>query len=590
MAQEENFGHDHPLILLNGDEQSNNEIEIEGSCFRCQEKVLLSNRHYSCVQCSGFYLHKVCAEAPLQIINHPFHLGHHPLVLRQNHPLISICGFCSQMAVNMRFGYHCSCGLDLHFACALFAYYIAQSNLKELEGVELQEYPFTKYSIEIAPEQVRIMFPMSMLVNKKSDDLVPLKINHVCHRRHPLLLQFPTLESPSCKVCQNSMSSNEFAYCCLHCEFALHIECVSPSPSPIIEHKSHQHPFTLFWRRAPFMCDACGFEGNLVAYVCCTCNIIVHEKCTSLPRRIKSRWHDDHCLSHTYFLEDENFKNDRDCICIVCLDQVNTDLGSYSCSHYQIIAHANCATKDDKWYSAVEEENEDDDKSSDILALSPITVIETNDAGEATKIKHFKHIHNLMLECDFFLHKVCAELSKKKRVWLHECKDLLTLVSGLFYWQCHGCGEDVRHWAYYCKKCKYAVGPECLTLPTRAQHKCDEKHFLALTYHDENDYSATHYCDICEERRDPSLWFYRCATCDTFAHVKCVLGQYPFIKVGSIVKFDDGTAGTFVKEIYYYPKCVDCGKPCQDLAVELGEPSCSSIAHFKCRTGHNLVL
>ncbi|OMO79598.1 hypothetical protein COLO4_24368 [Corchorus olitorius] len=127
----------------------------------------------------------------------------------------------------------------------------------------------------------------------------------------------------------------------------------------------------------------------------------------------------------------------------------------------------------------------------------------------------------------------------------------------------------------------------------RAQHKYDEKHLLALTYHDDNDYSATHYCDICEETRDPTPWFYRCATCDACAHVDCALGDKPFIKLGSICKLEEEEDEdedednhehtlTFVKKIYYYPECIKCGERCQDLAVECAEPECNYIAHWKC--------
>ncbi|MBA0827533.1 hypothetical protein Goarm_012309, partial [Gossypium armourianum] len=61
-----------------------------------------------------------------------------------------------------------------------------------------------------------------------------------------------------------------------------------------------------------------------------------------------------------------------------------------------------------------------------------------------------------------------------------------------------------------------------MLLPTRVRHKCDE-HLLALTYHKITDYLEHHYCDICERKRDPKSWFYHCTTCDTSAHVKCVL-------------------------------------------------------------------
>ncbi|OMO89485.1 hypothetical protein COLO4_19735 [Corchorus olitorius] len=53
-------------------------------------------------------------------------------------------------------------------------------------------------------------------------------------------------------------------------------------------------------------------------------------------------------------------------------------------------------------------------------------------------------------------------------------------------------------------------------------------------------------------------------------------------KVASILNFNDGTSGTFVKKIYNYPKCVKCGKPCQDLAFKWKEPGCSYYFHPKC--------
>ncbi|OMO92986.1 DC1 domain-containing protein [Corchorus olitorius] len=173
--------------------------------------------------------------------------------------------------------------------------------------------------------------------------------------------------------------------------------------------------------------------------------------------------------------------------------------------------------------------------------------------------------------------KKCVDLPPKINHICHRKHPLLLQFLTLESLSC-----KIKRWAYCCKKCNFALGPECLTLPIRVQHKCDEKHHLALTYSDDNDYSATHYCDICEERRDPNHWFYHCATCDTSAHVKCALGDFPFIKVGSIHEFDDGTAGTFVKKIYYYPKCDKCDEPCQDLALELEESGLSYYIHVKC--------
>lgn len=223
--------------------------------------------------------------------------------------------------------------------------------------------------------------------------------------------------------------------------------------------------------------------------------------------------------------------------------------------------------------------------------------------------------------CDFFLHTVCAELPKMKLIWCHRCQlaalvltsdsifqcELCSFLSNgfackcneceehiclqcvtvppdavtcpghehplLFYYdfdgQCSACGSDIQ-WAFSCKDCNYSVYPMCMLLPTKAKHKCDQ-HILALTYHKVNDYSDYHCCDICEQKRDPKCWVYRCTTCDTCTHVECVLGEYPFIKTGSIYKEGDHPHPlTFVRKKNYYPECIKCGEPCEDLALECG--------------------
>ncbi|MBA0572840.1 hypothetical protein Golob_000148, partial [Gossypium lobatum] len=85
-------------------------------------------------------------------------------------------------------------------------------------------------------------------------------------------------------------------------------------------------------------------------------------------------------------------------------------------------------------------------------------------------------------------------------------------------------------------------------------------------------------------KRDSKNWFYHCETCDTFAHVNCVLGKYPFIKLGSTYNEGDHPHPlTFVKKFPYYPECVERGKPCEDIFLEYAEPGCKYVAHWECR-------
>ncbi|XVF65534.1 hypothetical protein PTKIN_Ptkin09bG0256900 [Pterospermum kingtungense] len=364
----------------------------------------------------------------------------------------------------------------------------------------------------------------------------------------------------------------------------------------------------------------------------------VQKKCISLPRVIKSKWQDDHFLFHTYFLEEEEEDGFKIWDCLICHDEVNVSHGSYFCSDCNIIFHVNCVIEDESSYFMVSLENEDDDKSAHTLELlkgksndSITCVLERNDAGEATRIKHFKHIHDLLLSDKIAEHdQTCAELPKTKHVWNHDCREPHILISDepficelcdypsngfsykcsecgeqiclrcvialtpgahiceghehpLLYYkdyegQCSACGEVIKG-AFRCKECDFVLDYICFSLPTRARQKCDE-HLLALNYHDGYNYSECHYCDICEEQRDPNHWFYHCAsTCDTSAHIDCALGSFPFVKLGRAYENNKVHPHplTVVKKMYYYPDCNSCGEPCQDLALECGESGCNYI-------------
>ncbi|TYH26798.1 hypothetical protein ES288_A02G017600v1 [Gossypium darwinii] len=628
MEESNNYGHQHPLLLIfNQDQLIHNQSAVT-DCSRCGEKV--SAPCFCCAEHCGFYLHKVCAEAPLEL-NHPFHHDH-PLLLMQKPPYSDsdgecICDFCDERCE--KFIYHCSCELDFHLKYAAKCFGCWE--------------PLAKYT-HFSPD-------CGFNLHEKCAEL-PFKLNHGCHRKHPLVLQFNS-ERLSCKICgETSQNGSGFIYGCSPCKFVVHLECAPQSSLQVFDSINHEHPFTLFLRQVPFTCDACGTEGNHVAYICGTCNIIIHKNCISLPGIIKSKWH-DHRILHTYFHHIEEF---RVLDCLICHDEVNTEHGSYYCSKCTVIFHVKCVMKDKDSYEIEHEDEESPDES-----VSSITVLEWSDAGEATVIEHFKHSHHLMLsdrvdeydnkccdgclfpilasfyyctQCDFFLHKVCVELPKVKHVWHHRCQPPLVLTSNKLFWcvkchcwsscfaykcaeckdytclrciialtpgartclghnhpllfyteyrgQCAACGDDDIKGLFRCKDCDFSLDHKCFSLPIMSQHKSD-KHLFSLTNHDDNNYSESHFCDVCEENRDPSIWFYHCATCDTSAHVNCVLGEHPFLKLGSIIQVREDIHKhpvTVVKKIYYYPNCSYCCKPCLDLALEC--TGCNFIAHIEC--------
>ncbi|KAB2010578.1 hypothetical protein ES319_D10G248700v1 [Gossypium barbadense] len=556
----------------------------KAECFACW-KPLLDSVYFS--PNYGFYLHAKCVDLPAEI-NHLFH-QEHPLFLQFNSQRL----FCKigQKPQRRGFVYCCSpCKFVLHIQCAT----------------------------------------------------IPTKINQPFHRKHPLILQNVN-ECLPCQICQDTTKLNDIVYFCSICKFVLHGCCVS-SPHIIEDKLHHEHPFILFQRQVSF-CDACGTIGNYVPYICSTCNLAVHKKCIPVPRIIKFYRH-QHNISHTYFIEQREHETWE---CRFCFEEVNTEHG-YFCSKCNFIVHVNCATKNPLHYYEVDS----------IETMDSEEPVDLREIVTATWIKHSWHQHILTLsgdiqdfkqcdgcllpivtsyyccsQCDFFLHKTCAELPVKKHFWFHYCQRLLKLTSGCIF-QCDICGYLTSGFAYICDKCEGSLclrcslvsdmsrsqGHEhriypflsehadqvcsacdkstyftfkckhcsfnlhlnCLTLPLTAQHR-SEVHPFTLTYHDDNDnYSENHYCDICEKERNPKHWFYHCSACNTSAHTKCVLGEYSFIKSGTIYT-DHPHPLTCVKRVQYYPECQICGKLCLDLSLECKTIGCSYIVHWECKRG-----
>ncbi|KAL4272808.1 hypothetical protein GQ457_13G025790 [Hibiscus cannabinus] len=594
-----------PLVSAGDDDKGHETERADPKCFTCREP-LSGAMHFS-LDC-GFNLHKKCVELPHKI-KYPIHKNH-PLMLQFSVEHF-LCKTCHRKLPTYGFSYSCSpCKFAIHVTCA---------------------------------------------------ELTPI-LDLPCHRKHSLVLDFK--KRPSCKACQETQQ-NKFVYCCSSCNFSLHFECASPPLT--IEEKNHEHPFTLFWRQASFICDACGLEGKSVSYICSTCNIVVHKQCIPLPPIIAIPRH-KHPIFHKYFLRGRDFRNSD---CEICYNEVKIEHGSYSCSNCKFIVHVKCALEKKGWYKVIEANDIDGKLPDDSTmvprrSINPIICIEKNEDGEMTVIKHFSHAHNLILEvnlmeehgdganlmekycdgcvlpvsnpfyhcsqCDFFLHKRCARLPIKKQLWFHICQRFLTLVvdhifrCGLCQSECNGfsyrCEKcDIhyclhcatrsytirhpghKHPLYYdrnhegrcdacnvkrrglfkCKRCSFNLHIQCLRQPLTAWHGYDE-HLLALTYKEASTYSKYLYCDICEEKRNSSHWFYRCETCDVSAHPDCVLGRYPFLKPGSIYEEleDHPHPLTFVKKTYSCPRCHKCGKPCRDLALDCADSACDYVVHWEC--------
>ncbi|XVF82984.1 hypothetical protein PTKIN_Ptkin16aG0096300 [Pterospermum kingtungense] len=181
-------------------------------------------------------------------------------------------------------------------------------------------------------------------------------------------------------------------------------------------------------------------------------------------------------------------------------------------------------------------------------------------------------------KCDQYFCVRCALVSNVPRCEGHE--HLLPYYQN-YQGVCNACDVSTIG-AFRCKSCNFNLHSNCLRLPLIDRHKYDD-HPYELTYHDNNNYSKSHYCDICEEERNPNHWFSHCEICDNSDHPDCVLGKYSFVKLGSFCKLGDHHPHplTFVKKVHYYPDCLKCDKLCLDLSLEcmLG---CCYIVHWEC--------
>ncbi|OMO62821.1 Zinc finger, PHD-type [Corchorus olitorius] len=675
MKQLKDVFHDHHQPLVFNKEQSK-----FSRCSACKNP--LSGESYNCAECDEFHLHKTCAEAPLQI-NH-LHRKHGHLTLQSNinEKEYDNCLLCDK--TDNKFGYCCSsCREFIHIECALLTLEHGHEILHDCHEhpLLLIENHNTEFKGNVCNfcdcpllGSIYVCSTCTFLVHKNCTEILPVEISHPCHRSALFLNKNEEREHYKCEACDEIRWGSFYSCSFFSCNFRIDFRCIWPRL--VVEDKSHhEHPFNLLWKRDPFVCNACGEEGKYVSYVCLQCHLQVHHDCTSLPRYIKSLFH-RHPLSHKYFLESmEHQKLD----CRVCRDEVKTEHGSYSClkQDCDYVVHVKCAIiKDTQLYEVIDP-NEIEGLLEDKPGESCITcVIERNESGEALKIKHLFHEHELMLikeedidhdhvhkqcdgctgsistsfyycsrypQCNFLLHKSCAELPRTWDGWLlsypftlepasiFKCDPCGQQCSGFFYkyyeeeyslvlclrcakisdtfeypghqhflfyniqnekeweWEgkCTACGSEGRSARpfYTCKHDDVALDYQCMTLPHATRHKCD-KHLLQLTYRDQSDDPIQHDCDICEEGRDPNHWFYHCSICDNSAHPRCVLGEYPLIKIGSMYEDKDHHPHplTFVQKIYYYPKCAECGEHFLDLSLEC--TSCNYIVHWKCISPH----
>ncbi len=497
----------------------------------------------------------------------------------------------------------------------------------------------------------------------KSCAELPLGLYHPLHPKHPLILfdeftyrndnEFskralsPLTMRPkdhnhplACIVCKEFHS--EYSYRCSCCDFNIHIICFLIP----IEAEFHDHPLTPFCKSIMFTCDICGKEEKGMPNVCLSCGLWIHRRCDYFPRRVKVVRH-KHPLYLTHsFLEVDQSSDSR--FCQLCVRKVDTHYGLYYCSTCDFVAHLDCATNkiNMEYKNLIEFKDEVSSKSKTMPENEDLELDQFIDSTTeiATKIVHFSHTHDLKLmdeihnnekcdgcarailppfyscaKCNFFLHKSCFELPKKKRHPLHRHPLTLLQMTPNKFLKCSVCDQYCNGFTYSCETChfildvqcslisdilthkghkhqlllsnttdkqnctscdsksyqvfrcttcEFALDFKCATLPHTTRYKQHDEHPFTLCYNVEDD-SGEYYCDICEEERDPKHWFYYCADCNYPAHPKCILGKYPNFKFGGTFTFDCHPHPlTFIEETKDHPPCHKCSRPCKELTYQ----------------------
>ncbi|TYI78482.1 hypothetical protein E1A91_D06G215400v1 [Gossypium mustelinum] len=551
------FHKEHPLVLVA--EQSNE--GLKAYCDGCGE--LLSAPCFTCFHCN-YHLHKQCAEAPLEIPNHRLHPKHSyaGFFLRQKpclyDDLVYGCALCKEKR-NIDSDYLCNLCQKQHFG------------------------PFYGCSLCHFNINVECAWPRSTIEDKS-------------RHQHPFTI-LRRQDSFICDAC--GTEGNYISYICSTCSLMVHKDCTSLPL--IIKFSRHDHCiFHKYFLKGLTRqdCKICFKEVRLDrgSYSCgkLGCNYVVHVNCV-----LEEEWLYEVIEEEKQCEELEKKSMQSSIIRVIEVNEAGEAIKIQHLSHQHCLVLANNM-------------EEDIDRKCDGCML-PIS-----------------NIFYYCLECPFFLHKTCVELPRIKQHWFHQSNSTLYFdsfkkcdfcnqrCSGFFYkigegWdmclrcakvsdiieckghqhflffdfkymeKCNGCGETNRYGAFRCGKCRFALDFGCLTLPHSALHKIDE-HKLKLTYHDDNEQS---YCDICEKYRDPSLWHYSCSICDTSAHIKCVLGHFPFLKDGVtfIYYHKHHHDLKFFRKVKGYPECSYCGKLCQEEILKCEKSTCNYIIHnkYKCR-------
>ncbi|KAF7148771.1 hypothetical protein RHSIM_Rhsim03G0009700 [Rhododendron simsii] len=505
------------------------------SCYGCEQPISISSSsssYYGCKRCT-FFLHKSCAELPHQM-THPCH-PQHPLTLLPISPyqVSCDCDVCRESCY--RFIYHCSlCKYDIHMKCALVVLSIQQS-------IEHTSHPH-----QLIPMQKESMFfcdacgiehkgtsflctTCGFWINQKcASSPLNLKLNNRHQHALPLFYFIPQQDyssaRPHCQICSKTIYRRNWFYSCSECSYFVHLHCAvsekEHSTSNETENGSH---------------DLGHNQNNLSSS-----NSETATSDADLPKVICLPVSDDSADIITQFIKNTAIQGKHN--------------GAAEIEHG---SHRHPLTLFEK-------------PIDHVLSLSNAARNVQKCCGCAQRISAPFYC---CLECEFYLHVLCAELPEElrqhpthlqhtlfltKNIWAAKCNCCSLFGSTIFYkceerdffldckcaslprvikhddhkhtlalrptpfsGTCISCSASLRI-SFECWTCKFYLCVRCAILPRTVRHRYD-KHPFTLTYSPRPNRTDDDFCEICEEGMDSNRWFYHCGECDQYLHKDCIV-------------------------------------------------------------------
>ncbi|KAL4348173.1 hypothetical protein GQ457_17G001090 [Hibiscus cannabinus] len=551
--------HQHPLFFF-----PNNTEEIKRDCSGCTKP--LSGPVYRCGDCSYpkfFSLHKECAELPLEI-NHPYDRKHR-LILEPKlpaHPRNCRCYLCRIQWEG--FVYSCSiCNLEFTPDDVITTPKITVESHKHPWKLLSRRMPLICDFCGIVGDHTPYLCTKCNLVVHRKCISMPCNIMITRHPHmisHSYSRQEDQSKAWTCRICYEEVDTRYGSYYCSDsdCEYIAHVHCATNKAiwdgTIVLEGndescKETQHA-----------------SLNLITEVVEQTSIGEQMVVTE----IKHGYH-DHNLRLTLSGDIED-----DGQCDGCMRPISTPF--YTCDRCKFSLHKDCT-------ELPREKRHPFHKHALTLtnsSLSPVNGYSICYGCDRPYNGFSYRCYNEDCKQHFNWDIRCISLSDTLE---HPSHEHSLFLAHSFPTKCSGCLKALpgNRIAYRCmKRCDFALDVRCVALPLTAWFKYD-RHPLTLTYSDDSSPSQ-HYCDLCENERNPNDWFYFCPECDNSLHSECNLGDPRFMKLGNKVKYPmHPHAFTVVKNIWNCPPCKVCSNLCNGVALECRESECNFTIHYRCR-------